>query len=220
MRPGPKPKRLVDVQWRPELAYAIGLLVSDGSLSKNGRHIDFTSKDVALIKVFQSCLGISHITIGTKKSGSSHKKQYYRVQFGDVHFHQWLRDIGVTPDKSKTVAAVTIPDIFFFDFVRGIFDGDGTIYQSIDNRWKNSTVISLGFASGSEAFLKWLKKRLTESLEVTGFISQGARVNQLRYGKSDTVKIYSAMYHDSNCPKLDRKFAKMQKILRIDTPYR
>jgi len=35
----------VSTIWSKELAYVIGLLVTDGCLSKNGRHIDPTSKD-------------------------------------------------------------------------------------------------------------------------------------------------------------------------------
>ena len=40
-------KRLskVDTTWSPELAYAIGLIASDGCLSSNGRHIVLVSKD-------------------------------------------------------------------------------------------------------------------------------------------------------------------------------
>ena len=34
------------MKWTSELAYAVGLLTTDGSLSKDGRHIDLTSKDV------------------------------------------------------------------------------------------------------------------------------------------------------------------------------
>lgn len=40
-----KPMNKVKIKWSPEFAYAIGLLVTDGSLSKDGIHIDFTSND-------------------------------------------------------------------------------------------------------------------------------------------------------------------------------
>lgn len=40
MKPQGKP-----ITWSPEIAYAVGLLTTDGSLSIDGRHIDFTSKD-------------------------------------------------------------------------------------------------------------------------------------------------------------------------------
>lgn len=40
MKPKGKP-----VKWSPKIAYAVGLITTDGSLSKDGRHIDLTSKD-------------------------------------------------------------------------------------------------------------------------------------------------------------------------------
>ena len=50
--------------WSPELAYAIGLIATDGNLSKDGRHISFRSSDLEQIKNFQRCLQLSN-KIGT-----------------------------------------------------------------------------------------------------------------------------------------------------------
>lgn len=204
--------------WSPNHAYAIGLLVADGSLSKTGRHIDFTSKDLELIKHLQICLQLSHCKIGKKNSGTQNTKKYYRIQFGDVQFYKWLVTIGISPNKSTTIQSVTVPDEYFFDFVRGVFDGDGTIYAYPDKRWRNSTTVTTGFASGSKPFLLWLQSNLNRHLDTTGFLTQGSRVLQLRYGRSDSVKIFHALYKDDQSLYLNRKFAKMKKILRIGGP--
>src|SRR3989344_3916087 len=94
-----KPQRKVKIKWSPEFAYAIGLITTDGCLSGDGRHIDFTSKDISLLKTFLKCLGIKN-KIGRKTSGYSHNK-YTRIQFGDVIFYRFLLGIGLTPAKSK-----------------------------------------------------------------------------------------------------------------------
>ena len=60
MKPGPKPKGAVITSWSHELAYAVGLIVADGCLSKDGRHIDFTSTDIEQIVLFKECLGIKN----------------------------------------------------------------------------------------------------------------------------------------------------------------
>jgi hypothetical protein len=39
--------------WTPELAYTIGLLTTDGNLSKDGRHITIRSSDIQIIKYIQ-----------------------------------------------------------------------------------------------------------------------------------------------------------------------
>ena len=45
MKPGAKPQGKVLIKWSPHFAYAVGLLTADGCLSKDGRHLDLTSKD-------------------------------------------------------------------------------------------------------------------------------------------------------------------------------
>ncbi|MAZ29762.1 hypothetical protein CL655_00570 [bacterium] len=205
-------------RWCTNVAYAVGLLTADGSLSSDQRHIDFTSKDIDLIKIFQNCLGLQHCKIGVKRSGSSENRKYYRVQFSDVRFYRWLQSIGLQPRKSTTIKYVAIPDEYYFDFVRGLFDGDGTAYAYKDPRWKGSITVTIGFASGSTAFLDWLRSGINQRLHTTGFITNGSRVQQLRYGYHDAHKLFAVMYKNNSAPKLKRKFAKMRKILRIGEP--
>ena len=115
---GPKPKGKVKIKWSPKFAYAIGLLVSDGNLSPDGRHIVFVSKDYEMIELFQESLGID-IHIGKKANGTLPGKPYFVAQFSDVLFYKFLMDIGLMPNKSKVIGDVKIPDSYFFDFLRG-----------------------------------------------------------------------------------------------------
>jgi len=114
---GPKPKGKVRIRWSPKFAYAIGLLVSDGNLSPDGRHIIFTSKDLELIELFQKSLDIK-IHVGKKTRGSSPNKSYFVAQFSDVLFYQFLMDIGLMPNKSKIIGEIKVPEKYFFDFLR------------------------------------------------------------------------------------------------------
>ncbi len=200
--------------WSSDLAYAVGLIVADGCLSSNGRHIDFTSKDLDQILTFQRCLGITHIAIGTKNSGTPNRSAY-RVQFGDVVLYEWLVSVGVTPRKSLTIQKVDVPDALFFDFLRGEWDGDGTIYATRDKRWAHAVIVSLGFASGSVSFLQWLRASINARLGTTGHVYQSEHASQLRYGRKDSKKVFEAMFYADNLPHLARKFAKAQKIFRM-----
>lgn len=212
---GPKPKGRVNTTWSPELAYAVGLIAADGSLSTNGRHINFTSKDLNLIKTFQKCLQLEDIKIGNKTRGYEFTKKYYQVQFGDVLFYKWLVDIGFTSNKSLTISELKIPNEFFFDFIRGEWDGDGTIVCSKDTRWRNSFAVSIAFASGSINFLLWLQNGINSRLGTTGHIHNGHRATQLRYARKDSRKLFDAMFYSDSLPCLDRKFAKAQKIFKM-----
>lgn len=197
------------------MAYAVGLIAADGSLSRNGRHINFTSKDLDLIMAYQFCLGLEDIKIGKKYRAKEEQKKYFQIQFGDVLFYEWLNNVGLFENKSLTIGQLNIPEDYFFDFLRGEWDGDGTITCTKDVRWKNSFAVSLGFASGSKAFLIWLQSKINKKLGTTGHIHQGQRVLQLRYARKDSKKIFDAMFYKKGLPHLRRKFAKAQKIFTM-----
>src|SRR3989338_7561152 len=101
-----------NMEWNPNVAYAIGLIVTDGNLSKDGRHIIFVSKDKQQISTFKECLGLRN-KIGRRASGFTGEKIYYHVQFGDVLLYRWLLSIGLTPKKSRTIGAIKIPNRYF-----------------------------------------------------------------------------------------------------------
>ena len=212
---GIKPKEKVKRGWSSNLAYAIGLLTTDGCLSSDGRHIDFTSKDRDLIKLFLNCLGIKN-KIGYKTSGYSGRK-CTRVQFGDVIFYKFLLGIGLTPAKSKTMSDLDIPDKYFFDFLRGHFDGDGTFYSYYDPRWKNSFMFYTVFISASKSHIDWLRDKIYSKLKVRGHITQDGNKStyQLKYAKKESLKIIKKIYYSSKIVCLRRKLLKIRKALGI-----
>jgi hypothetical protein len=106
------------IKWSPGLAYVVGLLTTDGSLSIDKRHIILISKDIQLLKTFRKILKLKN-KITLKRSGYTGKKNCYHLQFGNVVFYHWLLGIGLTPNKSKTLSKLKVPDKYFFDFLRG-----------------------------------------------------------------------------------------------------
>jgi len=66
----PKPKLPNrNFKWTPKLAYIIGLLTTDGNLSKDGRHITMRSSDVQLLKTFKKCLNLPYKIVQSKNDG-------------------------------------------------------------------------------------------------------------------------------------------------------
>lgn len=215
MKRGAKPQKRIAIQWTPDFAYALGLLTTDGNLSKDGRHLNFTSKEKELVKLFSTCLNLQN-KIGRKISGFTGKKIYFQIQFGDVEFYKWCLGIGLKPNKSKTLTKLKVPDKYFFDFLRGCFDGDGSIYAYWDPRWHSSYMFYLAFASGSLDFLKWLQDTTGRLIKIPGKIQLSGRVWQLRFAKKDTLAIINKMYRSKNIPYLKRKFTKAKKIFEIE----
>ncbi len=216
-KPGPKPKRSKPPEWTPELAYAIGLLVSDGNLSVDGRHIDLTSKDHEQVATFKRCLDLTN-KIERKNSGSAKQPNLtaYRIQFGDVELYRWLLSIGLHPHKSKTIEVISVPGPFFRDFVRGYYDGDGSTRAFWDIRWRSSYMFYTSFCSTSHPYLVWLRNKLHVLLGVNGHVWHTGSAWKLCYAKKESKKLYSFMYYDKKVPCLQRKREKLERFLAID----
>ena len=195
--------------WSSSLAYAVGLLVTDGNLSIDGRHVDLSSVDMEQLENFSLCIGKT-IKIGTKKSGSGNES--FRIQFSDVSFYRFLLKIGLTPHKSKTISQVKIPKRFFFDFLRGHFDGDGTFYSYYDPRWKNSYMFYICFSSASKTHINWLQSKILELTGLKGSISK-AKTNsayQLKYAKAESLVLVKKLYYNKQVICLSRKRTKIE----------
>ncbi|PIP50935.1 hypothetical protein COX11_01380 [Candidatus Berkelbacteria bacterium CG23_combo_of_CG06-09_8_20_14_all_41_73] len=203
-----------EFKWSNNLAYAVGLLATDGCLSKDGRHIDLTSKDIEQLENFNRCLNKKY-TICFKSSGFSNKK-YPRIQFGDVKFYRWLENIGLHPNKSKTIGSLEIPDEYFFDFLRGSHDGDGCFYSYWDPRWKSSFMFYLQFTSGSKKHLIWLNNKIFDLINVQGKIRKSTRSHQLIFAKKSSKLIIKKMFCSDDCVYLSRKKKKIFKALNAE----
>ena len=198
-----KPLGRVKCEWSSDFAYVIGLLATDGNLSPSGRHINFTSKDEELCKHVKEILGLNN-KIGRKARGGESEKKYFVFQFGDVLFYKFLEEIGLSQNKSKTLESVDVPEKYFFDFLRGVIDGDGSIitYSHPESRHRQ---LRLRIYSASLSFLKWLKESLTDYTE-GGYIIANRRVMQLEFAKKDAIHLLGYVYYPGFQYCLTRKF--------------
>ena len=213
---GAKPKGKVKIKWSPNFAYAIGLIATDGCLYKDGRHISLTSLDLEQLHNFNKALDIK-VKISTKRGG--YVKWCGHIQFSDVLFHRFLNSIGVTSAKSKTIFKIDVPQIYFFDFLRGCLDGDGCFYSYWDTRWRSSHMFYLTFSSASLKHIEWLRKEIKEHTNSTGHISKAhnkSSIYNLRYAKKEALVIIKKMYYNFKVLCLKRKREKIQKALLVE----
>lgn len=214
---GPKPKGKVKIEWSSDFAYAIGLIATDGCVSPSGRHIVFVSSETEQITNFMKALDISNPVSATRSTFTG--KMVPRVQFSDVRFWEFLVSIGITPAKSKTIGKVQIPSAFFFDFLRGSHDGDGTFYSYWDPRWRSSFMYYLVFGSASKEHLLWIQDTLRGLAGVFGHITgkgRGRTIYQLKYAKAESFTIIKKMYYSRAVICLSRKRKKIEEALRED----
>ncbi len=217
-----KLQRRKEIVWSSKLAYAIGLIATDGCLSNDGRHLTLVSKDLEQVQNLKRCLGLK-VKIGRHTSGKQTGRNIcHRIQWGDVILYRLLQQIGLEPNKSKTMPALSIPGEYFFDFLRGHFDGDGTFYSYFDPRWKNSFLFYVVFLSASKDHVLWLQSELNKRLGLTGHIVASKNFNRentpifsLRFGKKDSLQVLHSMYADPMTVCLSRKRLKILRALRI-----
>jgi hypothetical protein len=211
-----RPLGKVKIQWSPGFAYAIGLLATDGCLSSDGRHIDLTSKDEEQILNFRTCLSLQN-KISKKSSGSEKEKKYFHIEFGDINFYGFLNEIGLTPNKSKTMPGLLIPPDYFFDFLRGSFDGDGCFYSYWDPRWLSSYMFYLTFNSASKIHIDWLQAMVHSNLNIKGHISKSMNdpTYKLKYAKAESLKLLPKMYYNERVVCLSRKRQKIEAALKV-----
>lgn len=196
----------VRIEWSNNFAYAIGLIATDGNLSKDGRHINLTSKDLEMLMNFKKCLGLEN-KIGRKARGGSMDKKYFVLQFGDRIFYDFLLSLGLTPRKSLTLGELAVPDQFFSNFLRGCIDGDGSI-GSFKHPESKHPQLRVRLYSGSKNFLLWIKDRIMSNFNIdTGWIEEKGktRIYKLVFAKEDSIKLLKFIYSNSNC-SLTRKY--------------
>ena len=196
----------VKIEWSDNFAYAIGLIATDGNLSRDGRHINLTSKDLEMILNFKKCLGLEN-KIGRKARGGSMDKKYFVLQFGDRNFYDFLLDLGLTPAKSLTLGKLVIPNTYFSNFLRGCIDGDGSIgvFRHPESQYPQ---LRIRLYSGSKEFLRWIKSEVISNFGIkTGWIENKGktRIYKLVFAKEDSIKLLKFIYYKSDC-YLTRKY--------------
>jgi len=207
--------------WSAEMAYAVGLMATDGNLTKGRRQMTMTSTDIDLLETFRRCLGL---TARISKYPNRPGKLCGRVQWHDSVLYQSLEAIGLTPAKSLTIGRLAVPDEYFVDFFRGCIDGDGSVLVYTDRYHtskKESYVyerLYVSLVSASRPFVEWIQTSVCRLVGLSGTIAhstkQGRRpIWRLRYAKADSIRLIGWMYYSSEVPCLARKRAKAERFL-------
>jgi hypothetical protein len=199
-----------DGDWSAELAYAIGIIATDGNLSCDGRHLSIVSADREPLDSIKTGLRLDNqIT----PHGRNH-----RLQWGDKNFYDWLVTIGLHPRKSLTLGELAIPDGRFVDFFRGCIDGDGSVrvYTDRCHADRNARYVYerlyIRFFSSSVPFIEWIHAKVRVLLGANGSIGRRARRDrhpswELRYAKRESIEVLRWMYYTPDVMCLRRKRA-------------
>jgi hypothetical protein len=206
------------IEWSPRLAYAVGLIATDGCLYGDGRHIAFISKDEDLMRTLLSLVDRAHIRY--RREESEYGGWAFRGQFSYAALYRWLLTVGLMPRKSLVLGAIDVADEHLLPLVRGLLDGDGTVYTLIHHPTRKTyrhyryERLWTFFNSGSRRHVEWIQARLACAMGISGYIDvlkQEDHENpmyRLKYGNRASRVLLPAIYFDQSVPRLERKWRK------------
>ena len=193
-------------------AYFLGLIYSDGCISKTTLRISLQDKDGYILNRFLQDIESNSTIYDVKKRKDTHQNQKLVVLSSKKIIHD-LEKLGVTPKKSLILELPNkkqVPEKYFNHFIRGVFDGDGSIYfyeRTINGKKYIESGVSI---ISSNNFIFQLHKYLNygkiyhTNYDKNSFIS---------FKDKNEIKLFLNYLYDNSTIFLKRKYEKSQKIL-------
>jgi len=175
--------------WSHEMAWVLGLFITDGHVNKKYHSISFTQKDERILKLIANLMAADYVLapVGPTRSTPT-------LLIHSKIIKQDLQDLGIRTDKSLTVPFPIVPEPYLPSFVRGVIDGDG---------WVSREGYQMNVTSGSAAFAKSLLSIFIDwglNTKITYITSQtGNTINRVWVtGKTEVPKLANIIYAQAN----------------------
>jgi len=193
-------------EWNNDMAYVLGFIYADGYLHHGFNFLMISQKEKGILEKIQDLMQSNH--------GLKHYKHQdiYHLIIGNKKIINDLISLGLTRAKSLIIKFPNMPEQFISHFIRGYFDGDGSISRS--SSWRVSIV------TGSQNFIESIK----ENLEKLASVSQ-QKINKHKHAtayyiayhsRGDITKLFNFFYDEYTLKKelyLTRKYLKFTKAI-------
>ncbi len=206
--------------WSSDMSYVLGFVTADGCVgvrrirkrdNEKVYYFNITSKDIEILEKIKNSME-GQQKIYCKSNGYSKEKIYHFIQVNNQKICKDLINLGIQPRKTYNLEPIKVPDKYFADFVRGVFDGDGTVYIYNVN---STPQIKAGFVSTRLSFLAEFNKQLCENL---GISTKSIHRTIDKRGKEKMVQFNIHFYID-DCERL-YKFMYKNASIFLDRKYR
>jgi len=141
----------------PTKAYWLGYMCADGYLTRSqyGYLSGVTSKDGDHLEIFKKDIEATHPLKKYKTETTYGKTEYYRLLITSKDLFDGLNNNGCIENKSKTLLPPKIDKSLERHWIRGYYDGDGSI--------RKSKLSKSGFGLsvlGTKDVISWIKERV------------------------------------------------------------
>lgn len=184
-------------------AYLLGWIASDGHIGKRGFKIAIHQKDIEILKIFQMlvCKEVPiRLFTGTYSPMCSYEINSKRIS------QDLCKLLSISPGKkSNSVCFPKIDTNYELDFIRGYFEGDGSI--------NDKDISKFPYAKGN---IRSNSNKMLESIQkiLGGCIA----CNMLCFSNKRCMKILDAIYQNDNNLKLNRKYKRYLKWKENEMP--
>lgn len=195
-------------------AYWLGVLFADGNVSKKEKEsgvVRFNTKDKDWIEEFKKDIQFTG-KIG-KEIHKTYNKEIYTIYITSDKMYNSLCDLGCTPRKSLTIQFPDIPEEYIQHFIRGYFDGDGTVSINKNKSDKQYYTLRSGFCSGSLSFLESLRDKLPLCEQKIHKYNSNSNIYTLVYSVKDSIALYKYLYIGATI-YLKRKKDKFEEYIK------
>lgn len=195
-----KDEKAFEVIDTEEKAYWLGLLYADGCVNLKSTVLELTLKDEEHVNKFKEFMK-TDAKVRTKKVTIEGKENtYYKISICSKKIISDLISLGCTERKSLTLTFPTenqIPTSLISHFIRGYFDGDGTVGKYV--RSKSRHPIYSFKILGTLEFLTRLSEILDEAIgaEQAKLKRHSGVYEYARGGRLLLLKIRKFLYQDA-----------------------
>lgn len=172
-------------------AYFLGLLFSDGSVTRTQFYLKLTDLDI--LEKFQKVLDTT-VPIRTITPQKENWKQSYILEVSSTYMCSILNSLGCTPNKTKTIRMPELNQELARHFIRGFFDGDGCL-QLQDKIYH----CRFDLTSASKAFLEDVRPIIVEHTKTNGHLGKETKYDvwHLNFSGHQVIQILDWLYKDS-----------------------
>lgn len=203
-------------------AYILGLIYADGYVgNEHFNNIVIGLKDREIVEEIARIIEFDGEIRKSKKGGFENSKESYVLSFSSKEMAMDLRKLGLYPNKSLTIT--DLPEIdnnLFRHFIRGYFDGDGSIvlskhtsYHKVDGKIKKYEYPSYCFSVlSTEIFLiNMINKMSIKHYKILD--TNTKEIKQIRVNaKCELEDLFDYLYGNSTI-YLRRKYNKWLEIM-------
>lgn len=193
-------------------AYFLGLLYADGANYNNTVSISLQEEDKKIIEIFVKYIEYTGKLYFRKAKKVTYKNQY-RLDLHSKTLTQALIKLGCVPKKSlilKFPNKKQVPKKLLHHFIRGYFDGDGSVSFSKVNNYYYPNFSIVGTKDVCENIIKIFNTKC--AIKTLYLEKYGENTFKVRTGaQKSCLKIYNYLYKDATL-YLERKKEKFLSI--------